>query len=618
MDENREMYLIITADQHTSIEEIDLLTKELSQALAQSKEEVADVCFVQGDQLPPGTKTVGLLFAEQAVIKLIPIVTPWVLAKIHVLIKSISTRMQKKIRTTVLVGSHEIHINPETTSQELAQFTEIVKSAESLTNNRYALVIGNSVYLDSTLPPLNSADLDAKMLADVLMDGQIGAFNEVTTLINKDSLPIMQSIESFFQNRQKDDLMLLYFSGHGIKSNSGQLFLAAQNTKVDLVRSTGVPSSFIKENMDSSNSQRQVLILDCCYSGSIVEGAKSEQIIGQSAMSVQAFQTSGFGRVIMAASEAMQYAYDGQHFEGRTENSLFTNYLIEGLRTGRADNDNNGLIDVDELFHYAYRNVIPKQTPNISTRSQKGKMYISINPNPTIRPAELPTNLKAALKNEDRLYRQGAILELKDLLNDKDSRKAIAAEIALKNLLQDDSYSIRLKAMEALQQPHRTSQSKTDQNRGDQITNNVPQTPTGPRLPSPVPQQMEKPVPHRKETEYHPVKPTPILAALLSLFLLGGMGQLYLKQYKKGLALIVGMIIFSSISFPFLFLFIPFFLMIAISAADAYGTAEKIANGSTVEDWEFNINWKVVGTIVLIFSLLIACPISLYFLMGGL
>jgi hypothetical protein len=354
------VYLFITAA-NTSPEEINELTRELGESLKAYEDQAGEVKFVGQDSLPEGRKTAELLFAQQVIIELAPIVTPWVLGKIDVIIKSISKRRQRPIRATIQVGSHEIPIAPETTSLELAQYKEIVKSAETLTNNRYALIIGNSTYSDKALPSLNSAGTDAMTLAEVLRDGQIGAFTRVDTLIDKDSHSIKQAIENFFQGRRRDDLLLLYFSGHGIKNKFGRLVLAAQNTLVDSLRSTGISSNFVRDSMDTSESQRQILILDCCYSGAIVEGAKSEQVLGQPMNSIEAFQSSGFGRVIITASEATQFAFDGERFEGHTENSLFTYHLVEGLRSGKADRDNDGLIEVGELYEYAY--VVNKHLP---------------------------------------------------------------------------------------------------------------------------------------------------------------------------------------------------------------------------------------------------------------
>ena len=38
-------------------------------------------------------------------------------------------------------------------------------------------------------------------------------------------------------------------------------------------------------------------------------------------------------------------------------NSVFTKHLIEGIKTGEADRNGDGLITMDELYHYVHERV---------------------------------------------------------------------------------------------------------------------------------------------------------------------------------------------------------------------------------------------------------------------
>jgi len=396
-----------------------------------------------------------LIFAQQAVIQLIPIVTPWVLAKVDAIVKSLFAA-GKRVTAQVQVGSRAFQIGPQTTKSEITKIQQQIKASEDLSPyKRYALVIGNAEYQDERLSDLKSSVHDASQFADLLKDDRIGAFTQVDVLLNKDNLEVKQSIERFFHNREREDLLLLYFSGHGIRSRNGQLFLAAQNTDYELLRSTGIAANFIKDNMDESFSQRQILILDCCYGGSMVEGAKSDMVIGQAANTVSLFQTSGFGRVIMTASDAMQFAFDGKEIQGQVENSAFTHYLIHGLQSGEADADKDGLVEINELYQYAHRNVIPRQNPILSTTSLDGSLFIGLNPNPTVRPAPLPEGVLRAIQSEDRLQKQGAILELANLLKSPDPSVTLSAEMQLEKLANDDSKMVARYAREQLERHRR-------------------------------------------------------------------------------------------------------------------------------------------------------------------
>lgn len=454
---------------NTNVEKLNQLTRELGQMLENQTDVVQSVSYGGREILPEGTKAAELIFAQQAVLQLIPIVTPWVLKKIDEAVKSLYVAGQR-IYAKVQAGSREFQITPEMTPSELAKINQQIKAVKELSpSNRFALVIGNSKYRDKHLANLQSPAADAEQFAEVLADPNVGAFTQVETLFNENSEVIEQAVERFFNNQQRDDLLLLYFSGHGVRNKSGQLFLAAYNTMRDLLRSTGISASFIKELMDESFSQRQILILDCCYGGTIVEGSKSEQIVGQPVNSTLAFQTSGFGRVIVTASDSMQYAYDGKSVEGQIENSAFTYRLIEGLRTGKADTNNDGLIDIDELYQYAYRKVVPQQTPNISSTSQQGRIFIALNPNPTIRPAQLPDLVRRAMQSENRVHRQGAVSELASLLKSDDPSIVMSAEKALHQMTMDDSRSVGAFARDVLNQylGKQSTESQREPTRGE-------------------------------------------------------------------------------------------------------------------------------------------------------
>ena len=452
---DKNIFIVLSSDQLTEgeIDELNRLTRELGDALESQTDMVQAVSYVDREKLPQDTKVAGeLIFAQQAVIQLLPIVTPWILGRVDNIIKSFS-KTGKQIKARVHVGNQVIQITPKTTTPELAKATQQVKvMGEISQGQRYALVIGNSNYQDERLPDLKSSIVDAQRFAELLADQKIGAFTHVEKLIDENSETVKRTIERFFSKKTREDLLLLYFSGHGIRSQTGQLFLAAKDTSQDVLRSTGISANFIKENMDESFSQRQILLLDCCYGGAIVEGTKSGNTIGQSINSISAFQSSGFGRIIITASESMQYAYDGNRVDGHTENSAFTHHLIEGLQTGSADSDNDGLVDINELYQYAYENVIPKQTPNISSTSQEGRIFIGINPNPKIRLAQLPEQLMRAMHSEERLLRQGAVGELAHLLKSNEPTMVMAAEAALRQMTSDDSVSVRNSASNALDQ----------------------------------------------------------------------------------------------------------------------------------------------------------------------
>jgi alpha-glucoside transport system substrate-binding protein len=243
---------------------------------------------------------------------------------------------------------------------------------------RLALIIGNSIFRESSLARLLTPDADVGALADVLVDPEIGGFDDAKLVVNMSGASIRRSISQFFANKTRDDLLLLYFSGHGVLDEYGDLFLATKETERNYLRGTAIPAGFITDEMDHSRSRRQVLILDCCHSGAFARGSKGST--GASVGTAKAFEGKGYGRVVLTASDATQYAWEGDQVIGDAEYSIFTHYLIEGLRTGKADADSDGEITVDELYDYAYAQVVtqtPKQTPGKWSYKEQGEIIIA-------------------------------------------------------------------------------------------------------------------------------------------------------------------------------------------------------------------------------------------------
>ena len=79
----------------------------------------------------------------------------------------------------------------------------------------------------------------------------------------------------------------------------------------------------------------------------------------------------------------------------------------------------------------------------------------------------------------------------------------------------------------------------------------------------------------------------PLVAALLSFFLFGGVGQIYLGQTAKGAALIGGF--FVSICILSFIAIGPFlgFAICVIGAYDAYQIGTRLQNGESVAAWKF-------------------------------
>jgi tetratricopeptide (TPR) repeat protein len=239
-------------------------------------------------------------------------------------------------------------------------------------DRRFALLIGNGTY--DHLGDLHGPKHDVEQLRRVLEDPNIGAFESVTPLCDQPADSVRQRIEGFFADKKRDDLLLIYFSGHGLVTGSGRLYLAVKNTNRDLLHSTGVSAQFITRIMDDRSLQRVVLVLDSCYSGAHDRGAKGEHELQ---LDLGEIFASGYGRVVMTATRATERAWDGGALEGdaETDCSLFTHYLIEGLTTGGAGGASER-VTVNAWYDYAQEKVAEALASLPAHRQQHPKLWI--------------------------------------------------------------------------------------------------------------------------------------------------------------------------------------------------------------------------------------------------
>lgn len=234
---------------------------------------------------------------------------------------------------------------------------------------KVALLIGVSEY-EPGLNPLPAAVRDVEAMQRVLQNPDIGGFDKVKPLINPDRQSMESEIEALFTGSSKDDLVLLFFSGHGIKDDGGKLYFATCNTcknpAGDLMRSTAVSAETVLEVMKKSRAKQQAVILDCCFSGAFDPSLQAKD---DGSLDLQ--RLGAEGRVVLASSSSTQYSFEQKD----ADLSIYTQHLIEGIETGDGDENNDGEISIAELHDYAVKKVqeeVPNMTPKIIVLKDKG------------------------------------------------------------------------------------------------------------------------------------------------------------------------------------------------------------------------------------------------------
>lgn len=232
---------------------------------------------------------------------------------------------------------------------------------EPQAGRRRALLLACGDYDDPTIPPLRSPQRDADELADVLGDRARGRY-QVQKSVNCTADQARVAIEQFLSEGRRTDLVLLYFSCHGMLDSRNELHLAFRNTQQHLLQATGLSREWVHARLNESRAQSSIVLVDCCFSGSFVHGG-SRARAAQRPVDVDGLIRNpppGKARAVLTASTATQLSFedDAGRAIAAARPSYFTEAVIAALRTGAADRDRDGEISVDDLYSFVYDRVL--------------------------------------------------------------------------------------------------------------------------------------------------------------------------------------------------------------------------------------------------------------------
>lgn len=324
-----------------------------------------------------------------------------------------------------------------------------------MAGQRRALIVANDIYENEGLKQLLGPGADAEALAAVLGDTQIGDF-DVQVVRNEPSYVIRSRVEDLFSESRPEDVLLLHFSCHGLKNESGELFFAARDTRPNRLASTATSADFVQRCMRASRSRSIVLLLDCCYGGAFSRGVTVRA--GGDINVLDSFPSGelsgGRGRAVITASSAVEYAFEGDQLadDHEPQPSVFTSALVDGLATGDADRNQDGWVSLNELYDYVFdrvRELNPHQTPSRDVEMQ-GELYVARRSRPVTTPAPLPPDLQGVIDHPLANVRAGAVQELARLERGSHAGLALAARLTLESLADDDSRIVAAAAAAAL------------------------------------------------------------------------------------------------------------------------------------------------------------------------
>jgi len=252
------------------------------------------------------------------------------------------------------------------------KLTEVPAIDEQGGDDRWAVVVGVSKYKYPGIDLEYPAD-DARAMAQTLQSNCGFPQDHIKLLVDEDAtaINVRTAIGTWLTKvAGRRDLVVIYFSGHGapdldpnISEDGIRKYLVCHDSDPTNLFATAIPMEDLSSALLRVRSERTVVFLDSCYSGSAEPAGHdgSVRTFERPGVDVTGKLKSGFidtlalsgrGRAVMTACDP-----DGESWEyNDIHHGIFTYYLLQGL-AGAAADPSTGQVDVNGLYDYVYQHL---------------------------------------------------------------------------------------------------------------------------------------------------------------------------------------------------------------------------------------------------------------------
>jgi hypothetical protein len=202
-----------------------------------------------------------------------------------------------------------------------------------------AVLIGTSKYRDEKLPDLPQVGQGIRDLASTLTDSTYGLLTEASCEVIEDEHDLRLIGQKLLTAaEQASDLLLVYFSGHGIiGGRRHDLYLGVPDSLWSSPTFNSLKYDDLRAAVLESSAATKVIILDCCFSGRAVTETQAgeSEILGQIEIE---------GSYVLTAAHRDQVAL----IVPGEEHTAFTGRLLRLLREGVPSGPE--FLTIDDLY----------------------------------------------------------------------------------------------------------------------------------------------------------------------------------------------------------------------------------------------------------------------------
>lgn len=208
----------------------------------------------------------------------------------------------------------------------------------------WAIVVGVASY--DHMPVLRYTDDDAYRFFAFLKSPEGGALpdDQVRIMIDEDATRenILNTVDELFGQAGPNDLVVFYFSGHGLNGSFLPSDFDGFNNKLT--------HEEIAAKFNKCRAKYKLCLADACHSGGIFAMRNDAEPVINQYYNVLSKSVSGTALIMSSKGEETSLESAG------LRQGVFSHFLIRGLK-GEADGNKDKFVTVEELYDYVYARV---------------------------------------------------------------------------------------------------------------------------------------------------------------------------------------------------------------------------------------------------------------------
>lgn len=201
------------------------------------------------------------------------------------------------------------------------------KQPQGAKNRLHLLAVGINAYPGSM--KLEVAVADAKGIDEAFRTHAKGLYDVHTRLLTDGQATrrsTLQALDDLAKKVKPGDIAVVYYAGHGDCKLAGQFYLVPIDAKVNHLAQTGISGDELRRHLINMPCT-VLLIMDCCYAGSIDAGKKNRAVPAGANSLINTLANDDHGIVVMCGASKDQESGE----ETRLGHGYFTKALMEGL-----------------------------------------------------------------------------------------------------------------------------------------------------------------------------------------------------------------------------------------------------------------------------------------------